>query len=149
MRSGDRAVAAGLVAMALVCALGNLWVAAERSTIPLSLGFEVDGKVCLQEKHPGVDDTCLLRLKDRAEMQVDKALFDALRPGDGLSKARFDRTLGTSRGPIPLAWSPDFVGLSIVMPIAVALAAFVAFVATRVVRAPRGARAPDGEASVA
>jgi len=138
MRSVDLGVAAGLVAMALVCALGNLWVAAARSTIPLSLGFEVDGKVCLHEKHPGIDDTCLLRLKDRAELQVDKALFDALRPGDGLSKARFDRTLGTSHGPVALAWSPDFVGLSIVMPIAVALAALVAWRAARATRRARG-----------
>lgn len=140
MPSADRTAAWGLVAAALVCALGNLWVAAERTTIPLALGFEIDGKVLLEEKHPGDDDTCLLRPRGHADLQVDRAVFDAVRVGDTISKRRFDGVLSTSHGPVALEWSRDLRGFSIVMPVALLIAAFLAWRLTRAQR--RGGRSP-------
>ena len=109
--------AIGLVLLALVLAGANLWFAAARSTIPLSLDTTVLRKETRHEKHPPKDDVCLLHTSSQGVLHVDREVFDAVSSGEHLQKAVWSRQLLRNDLPMALEYSADFRGMLFVMPI--------------------------------
>lgn len=111
MRSLERTTVTSLLLIGLACAVGNLWYAAARSTIPLSVKGEVIGKRVGVEKHPGVDDVYLVTLDRGEPLRVDKQIFDQLSVGDGVYKVAWKTEMAIDDRILPLQLSRDFYGL--------------------------------------
>lgn len=135
MRFADRLPVVLLLVVGLALAAGNLWVTAARSTIPLDLGGRIVSKEILHEKHPGFDDVFFLVLENGRWLHVDELVFRGLAEGDVVEKySRDGHTIQILhadglRSVLPLAFSRDFRGMRIVMPIALGVAAALAGVA--------------------
>lgn len=108
-----------LLALGALLAGGNLWFAAQRSTIPLQLDVRVLRKEVRREKHPGRDDVLLLHLDPPRVLQVDRPVFAAARVGDRyrLQKRAWSRHLEHGDDVTMLSWSKDFQGMTKAMPI--------------------------------
>lgn len=128
MRFADRLPAGFLVLIGIALAGANLWVTAARSTIPLDLGGKIVAREILHEKHPGFDDVFFLVLEDGTWLHVDEPVFRGLAEGDFVEKYSLsDHTIEIRhadgrRSELPLAFSRDFLGMRIVMPIVLGVA---------------------------
>jgi hypothetical protein len=106
-----------LVAAGALFVAANVWFAGLRSTIPLNLDATVLHKEVRHEKHPPHDDVCLITLDSQRVLQVDQAIYDAIRPNDYLRKDAGSRHLTVSGRTIELNWSRDAKGIAYAMPI--------------------------------
>lgn len=120
-----------LLVAALICTLGNLWITAERSTIPVALEGTVAAKDIGREKHPGQDDVHWLKMEGGQTLHIDGQLWKELREGDHLQKKAWSAELLRDGLPVPLDWSYDFRGMVPTMLTAIVLAALLL---TRIVR---------------
>lgn len=111
MRTLDRLTIATLFIIGLGLCLGNIWYAATRSTIPLSLKGTVTKKQVGTEKHPGVDDAYMITLDSRQTLCIDKLPFDAMATGDAIEKKAWQRELQVGAKAVGLQWSQDFYGI--------------------------------------
>jgi hypothetical protein len=105
-----------LITAAVVLAAGNIWYAAARSTIPLSLHDQVVDIEMRREKHPGKDDVYLLQLRSGRVLQIDPTIARVITPGSQISKDAWSRTLQIDSQAMDLKWSPDFYGMIRAMP---------------------------------
>ncbi len=132
MRFSDRLAVVVLLAMGALLVVGNLWFTAARSTIPLSIDGRVVACEVRHEKHPGVDDVCLVTLEDGRVLHVDRPLFDSVDEGQVLQKAAWQRSLDCDGNVWPLDWSADARGMWPAMAVAcVALAGVSAWIVAR------------------
>lgn len=100
-----------LLVCGLLCTVGNLWVTAERSTIPSALNATVAAKDLGREKHPGHDDVHWLLLESGKKVHVDGTLWQSIREGDHLQKEAWAKELDRNGQVQFLTWSPDFTGM--------------------------------------
>ncbi len=130
MHSGKFITSVLLLSLGIALALANLWFTAARSTIPLALDAQVDGKSRLTEKYGKVDDVYLLYFEDNETLQVDPDVFFAVKKKAPIRKRAWSFQLETGDRSIDLKWSQDLYGMLWVMPITLAI--FIALaVATR------------------
>ncbi len=108
-----------LATLLVVFAAGNVWATLQRSTIPLALDGTVTAIDLRFEKERGVDDVYLVTLDGERTIHVDTAIGRQLAWGDRVSKQRWDRTLSTPRGPVPLTPSRDTRRMLVVMALVV------------------------------
>ena len=101
----------------------DLWFTCARSLIPRSLDSTVVELQLRNEKHPGVDDVCLVRTSDNQLIHVDAHVYSNLAVQDQLMKARGAREIAVNGEPLQLKWSQDARGMAYVMPIILTLAA--------------------------
>lgn len=121
MRSANISVSIVLFVSSLLLATGNLWVTAARSTIPLTIDAQLNGKEIRREKHPGMDDVLLITLSDGRTLQVDAPIYVELQEGEQLSKSFGQRSLLHNDEHLTLEWSADVQGMMWNMPLALAL----------------------------
>ncbi len=114
---------AALVLLGMCLAAGAAVETARRSTIPLALDGQLVRREMRPEKHPGLDDVCLLHLADGRVLHVDAPVYFAVREGQHLRKNRRQRTLRHDDQEFRLVYSTDFH-----TQLAVALAAAVLLV---------------------
>jgi hypothetical protein len=119
MRFSNRMAALTLLAVGGSLAVANVMVTGLRTTIPRSLDAVVAERVVLHEKHPGLDDACLLALDDGRTLQVDPVIYDTVAPRDRLQKAAWEHTLQIDDRTLPLDWSADARGMVCLMPLVV------------------------------
>ncbi|MFO0914735.1 MAG: hypothetical protein U0795_17385 [Pirellulales bacterium] len=117
-----------LLVIGVVLAAGNLWFAAARSLIPLSLDNRIQKTELRWEKHPGVDDVRLIWLDDGRVLQVDLPISEApaagvLSEGVLVQKTSWARTMRLGGKEMQLDWSADFRGLVKCMPVVLAVLA--------------------------
>jgi len=105
----------------------NVWVAARRSTIPLSLNGRLVEKEQRAEKHPGNDDVYLLYLIPSRRLQVDQPVFENLHEGDTIRKESWSRGLIRNGSEVTLTWSSDCIGLVKAMPMTLVVMLVTAF----------------------
>lgn len=125
MRTLDRLTIASLLTIGLALCLGNIWYAAARSTIPLSLKGTVTKKQVGTEKHPGVDDAYMITLDSRQTLCIDKLPFDAMATGDAIEKKAWQRELQVVGNAVGLKWSQDFYGIAGCMAAAAVIMVFM------------------------
>ena len=118
-----RAVLA-LLSIATLLAVGNLWVAAQRSTIPIRLDEQVVRQETRREKHPDRDDVHCLYCESGRSRHVDRGVFDAVEPQQQIRKAGWAKELADDGQAVRLNWSADTRGMTRAMPLL--LATFVA-----------------------
>jgi hypothetical protein len=106
-----------LVAIAVALAALNVWIAAQRSTIPLQLDARVTSREVRREKHPGKDDVHLLHLEPFHALHVDGDVYASVTDGDRLRKEAWSRTLQVNDKTLPLVWSRDARGMLVAMPL--------------------------------
>jgi hypothetical protein len=114
-----------LVTLGLSFAAANLWYAASRSTIPLELHGEVTRKQQLLEKHPGLDDVCMITLSDGRQIHVDAPVYNAVTEGQSIDKQNWSHEVEIGGEKVGLTWSPDFLGMLWAMPITIAVFALL------------------------
>ena len=107
----------GLLLIATALAAWNIWISAERSTIPLALDANVASLEVRREKHPGKDDVYLLQLEPPRSLVVDQAVLQSVTAGDHLKKEAWAESLQIGDQNVPLNWSRDARGLVIAMPL--------------------------------
>lgn len=117
-----------LLVIGVLLAAGNLWFAAARSLIPLSLDNRIQKAELRWEKHPGVDDVHLIWLDDGRVLQVDLPISKVptagvLSEGVQVQKASWARTVRLDGREMQLDWSADFRGLVKCMPVFLAVLA--------------------------
>jgi hypothetical protein len=111
-----------IIALAgVVLCVGNLWIAARRSTIPVSLDAVLVEKEIGREKHPGTDDVHWLILDNGVTMHVDEHVFNAVREGERLRKEAWSKQLLHGQNVHHLTWSADVRGMIWVMPVGIGL----------------------------
>lgn len=98
-------------------ALGNLWFAAERSTIPRALDGSVVHREIRREKHRGIDDVYLLTFDNGTVIQVDEPVYREVDIGDSVRKSSWSRRIRISGREVSLTWSKDVAGMAISMPL--------------------------------
>jgi hypothetical protein len=106
-----------LVLLALFLAVGNVWFAAARSTIPLRLNAVVEQKEIRHEKHPPKDDVCLLDLGRQGMIHVDQEIFDFVNEAENVRKEPWSHFLECNDRRLTLKWSQDTRGIACAMPI--------------------------------
>lgn len=131
MRSRDRLPLALLVLLGLGFTAGNLWATLDRSTAPRAIDARVTELRTITEKHPGLDDTHLVRLDDGRRMQVDKTVFALLTPGAHVTKDAWAWRITVDGEPHPIAASPDLRGMWVAMPTLMAMVIALAIRARR------------------
>lgn len=109
-------VSAALLLLGGLLAAGNLWFAAQRSTIPMRLLDRIKQKEIRREKHPGKDDVLLLHMESGSVLHVDRPVFEALREGDEIAKEAWSRQLRYGNQQLALGWSQDTRGMARGMP---------------------------------
>lgn len=82
---------------------------------------KVTKKYLATEKHPGVDDVCLITLDDAPPLRIDAALFDKITSSDTLAKQAWQNEIDISGQVVMLNWSRDFHGLIWCMALAVVI----------------------------
>ena len=107
----------GLLLIATALAAWNIWISAERSTIPLALDANVASLEVRREKHPGKDDVYLLQLEPPRSLVVDQAVLQSVTAGNHLNKEAWAESLQVGDQNVPLNWSRDARGLVIAMPL--------------------------------
>ncbi len=113
--------------MAVASLLVGIGTATARSTIPRELGGVVTAKSA-EADGPLPSETAYFLSVDGRRMQVDRAVHDAVQPGDAVSKQRWSRSLSTPRGVVRLWLSRDTRGLT---PLALALVVLAALLVRR------------------
>lgn len=108
--------AALLLILATILAVGNLWISAARSTIPLSLDDRVEQVEIRYEKHPGKDDVYLVHLRSGRTLHMDQAVATALLPKGTIQKQPWERQAKVNDRIVNLDWSADACGMSRAMP---------------------------------
>lgn len=109
-----------LLALFATLAVGNVFITAQRSLIPMSvIGTVIDIEL-RREKHPGKDDVHLVTWTEPSgasqTIQIDKAIAEQLKSGDQIHKAAWQSTLYIDNRPISLAYSDDLWGMLKAMP---------------------------------
>ena len=113
----------------------NLYVTAQRSTIPLAISETIVSKEIGREHAEGLDDVHFLWFDQPAadgwhRLHVDREVYDAVEVGQHVEKPRWTTRLMVANQPVPLKLSSEFWGMTRVMPVAVsALLVLVWFVA--------------------
>lgn len=120
MRS-HRTALLGLLGIGFLLCASNVWIAARRSLIPLEVDAVIHAKDLRAEKHPGVDDVCMLNMGDKGWYQVDRSVWEAVNDGDRISKPAWTSELTRADETVALSWSKDTVGLARCMPLAFAI----------------------------
>lgn len=110
-----------LLGIGLLLCAANVWFAARRSLIPLEIAAVVRVKELRPEKHPGIDDVCLLELSEDGWYQVDRDVFEAVNDGDRIRKAAWARELRRADETVSLSWSTDAAGIVWCMPSTLAI----------------------------
>ena len=123
-----------LLIAGMFCTLGNIWVTAYRSTIPIALEGTVAEKDIGREKHPGQDDVHWLEMEGGQTLHIDSQLWKELREGDHLQKEAWSAELLRDGLPVSLDWSYDFRGM---VPTMLAAIALIALLLVRIVRLPK------------
>ena len=100
-----------LLLLGLFCVLGNIWVTADRSTMPSAIKGTLAAKEIGREKHPGQDDVHWLVFENGELIHVDGEIWNAVREGDYLKKERWSSELNIDGQTLPLKFSPDFTGM--------------------------------------
>jgi hypothetical protein len=111
-----------LIGLAMAFAVANIAVTAHRSLIPVALDGTITKMELRHEKHPGVDDVWLVTVGDRL-LHVDDEVAFQLHHGATVAKGAWETTLTVDGRQVGLALSPDAVGMLVVMPLAVVVAA--------------------------
>jgi hypothetical protein len=114
-----------LLLLAIGFAVANLWLTAERSTIPRHLDGRVAEKERRLEKKAGVDDVWLVSWQSDDEWQVDQQFFHAVEVGDHVAKESWSRRLRVNDRVVDLSWSRDFQGMLWAMPSTVVVVTLV------------------------
>ncbi len=105
-----------LVGIGALLALGNVWFAAARSTIPMGISDQLEDVEVRNEKHPGKDDVYLLKMKSGSLIHVDQRVAVELKNGDRLEKKAWGRSLAVGSRRVQLNWSADYQGMILAMP---------------------------------
>jgi hypothetical protein len=111
--------AAGLLLLAVLLAATNVWIAADRSTIPREIHSLVQRTEIRKEKHPGQDDVYLLVLKPTQVLQVDGPVYARIVAGAKIEKREWARELTVDGVEVSLGWSKDFRRMVWAMPLVV------------------------------
>jgi hypothetical protein len=114
------------VAIIAVLAGGNIATTLMRTTVPRAFSGRVTGKTALPEKHPGVDDVCLVAIDAGPPIQVEHPAFDRVDVGDTVAKDAWSRTMLVEGEAWRIPWSRDFIGMLILMPALLVLALVLA-----------------------
>ncbi|MGE3800075.1 MAG: hypothetical protein AB7H80_03575 [Candidatus Kapaibacterium sp.] len=104
-----------ILSIGLLCAVVNLFVTLNRSTIPRTIEATVVAKEIGYEKHPGRDDVCWLILDNGEKTHVDQAVWNRVSEGDQLSKKSWSRELMIGENLAQLQLSKDAEGMIPVM----------------------------------
>lgn len=120
-----------LVAIFFLLALGNVFVTAQRSLIPLAIDAEVVDLEMRREKHPGKDDVYLLTFSNSkstpSTLQIDQEIAHELKVGNRIKKAAWQDRLNIDDRALQLQYSSDFVGMIQAMPVAIIVAIAVVY----------------------
>jgi hypothetical protein len=119
LRSHSFLALAFLLLIGALLAVGNVWIAAKRSTIPLELHEAVAKKEVRREKHPDHDDVHLLCFQSGRVLEVDRQVFEAVHEGERIEKSVWARELRHGAHALQLFWSRDYQGMTRAMPMVV------------------------------
>ena len=106
-----------LIVLGVVFSCANVWYSASRSTIPLELQGKVTDKRRLLEKHPGIDDVCIVALDGERGFQIDADLYAVLEVGSSINKQAWAKIIEIDGNRVELDWSHDFRGMLTAMPL--------------------------------
>lgn len=135
MRLRENISVFALLLLGIAFAAGNVGFAAMRSTIPTELHGNVTRKQRLLEKHPGVDDVCMITLGDHRPIQVDRSVFDLVKVSQSVDKRAWAKIMEVDGKETTLEWSADFYGMLWAMPLTMAVCVVVGMGALRGARA--------------
>ena len=120
-----------LLALFVALAVGNIFITAQRSLIPMSIVGTVIDIELRREKHPGKDDVHLVTWTPPSgasqTIQMDKAIAEQLKPGNQIHKLAWQSTLYSENRSISLAYSDDLWGMLKAMPFCCCTALAVVF----------------------
>ena len=112
--------------MLLIATIGlsglDLWCTCTRALIPMSINATIQKLELRNEKHPGIDDVCLMRISDNRLIQIDSHVYEELSVGDRLEKDRGDRDLSVNGAAVRLEWSQDTRGMARALPVVLTVA---------------------------
>jgi hypothetical protein len=123
---GSALILLGIAAAMAVC---NLGAVARRSAIPLALAEQIATKEVRREKHAGKDDVCLLHFASGRSLHVDAAVYGLVEEGEVLEKVAWSTSLRHNGRDAALAWSTDFYGMLVGMPLILIITGATAYMA--------------------
>lgn len=117
MRSRRSTILTVLLILGFALAVFNMWCAAKRSLIPISVRGRVASKEIKFEKHPGRDDVCLLHLTSGEVLHIDSRVFEEIAEQGVIQKDAWKAELISNEKIIRLWWSNDSIGMFRAMPL--------------------------------